>query len=369
MEIIELSHYSVPHIGGIESVIDTLQSSFTQLGHRVTHISSAAGHAIARPGVRTTPAWNGLERANVPYPVFSPGLFPLVRRTVAPADVVHAHGLLYMPTVAAAHARRTARRPVFVVTEHVGHVLYESRFLDRVQALAYRTVARFTGRIADCVVVLNDKVRDEVRSLLPHQRIETITNGLDLDRYHPVSRSVRCAELARLGWADVPRVIFVGRLVPKKGIHVAIEAARRGQGEFELVVVGPGTLAGENLPPNVRLMGPMPPEVVARLYRVSDAFLLPSHGEGFPVSAQEAMASGLPAILGDDENLRQFAGLAGAGMVLVERHPDAVLRAIREVLACGNAPEAALGYAQRTWSGRRAAQHYIDLFHDLGVAA
>ena len=39
----------------------------------------------------------------------------------------------------------------------------------------------------------------------------------------------------------------------------------------------------------------------------ADAFLLPSHGEGFPVTAQEAMASGLPVFLSDDPGYRRRA--------------------------------------------------------------
>src|SRR5205814_5728233 len=94
-----------------------------------------------------------------------------------------------------------------------------------------------------------------------------------------------------------PRVLFVGRLVAKKGVDVAVHAARAAGGAFELAVAGPGTLAPA---PHVEALGALPRERVAELYRAADAFLLPSRGEGFPLTIQEAMASGLPAFVLDD---------------------------------------------------------------------
>jgi len=43
-------------------------------------------------------------------------------------------------------------------------------------------------------------------------------------------------------------------------------------------------------------MGPLPQEELAMMYKASDVFILPSYGEGFPLSIQEAMATGLPII-------------------------------------------------------------------------
>ena len=42
------------------------------------------------------------------------------------------------------------------------------------------------------------------------------------------------------------------------------------------------------------------------IYKASDAFILPSYGEGFPLSIQEAMATGLPIITSKHNNLDQI---------------------------------------------------------------
>ena len=127
----------------------------------------------------------------------------------------------------------------------------------------------------------------------------TIVNGVDTATYRPPEPGEREALRAALGWDERPRVLFVGRLVAKKGIDLAIGAAQRAAGAFELVVAGPGR-APVVLPASVRVLGAQPPARVAGLYRAADALVLPSHGEGFPITVQEAMASGLPVVVLDD---------------------------------------------------------------------
>jgi glycosyltransferase involved in cell wall biosynthesis len=53
-------------------------------------------------------------------------------------------------------------------------------------------------------------------------------------------------------------------------------------------------------------LGSFPHKETASIYRACDIFILPSEGEGFPLSVQEAMASGLPIITTDDEGYRPY---------------------------------------------------------------
>ena len=176
--------------------------------------------------------------------------------------------------------------------------------LDRAQRVAFATIGRATARNAQGLVVLNAKVEAEMRALAPGRRVVHIGNGVDAGRYRPPAPGERAALRAGLGWDARPRVLFVGRLVAKKG---ARPRDRRGGGRRP--ARGSSSSSGRGgppaaLPPAVRVLGPLPPERVAALYRAADAFLLPSRGEGFPVTAQEAMASGLPVVLADGARLR-----------------------------------------------------------------
>ncbi|HEX8104367.1 MAG TPA: glycosyltransferase family 4 protein [Solirubrobacteraceae bacterium] len=375
-----VSHYALPHVGGMEMVIDAEARELARRGWDVVHVASAppnlpGGPADPRPdGYRVVRvgALNALEeRLGVPYPVFAPALLPVLDREIARADVVHAHGFLYMSSVLALLLARH-RRPgaVRVLTEHVGHVDYETRALDLAESAAIAGIGRLSTRAAEGLITMNPKVADALRGLAPGRPVELIANGVDTEAFRPAAPAARAALRVRLGWDERPRVLFVGRLVAKKGVDVALAAAAAAPDAFRLVVAGPGRLPGP-APANVDLLGAVAPERVAELMQAADAFLLPSRGEGFPVTAQEAMASGLPAVLADDPNYAAHVGGAGDGVRLVAPEGGAVAAALRELLADPDARSAAgaraAAHAQRAFSWGAAMDAHEALFARLSA--
>lgn len=337
-------------------------------GHEVAYVASGAvrpdeggvGPAPDAPyRVVRVPALNAIEnRLGVPYPLFGPRLVRELRRELGRADVVHAHGFLYMSSVVALRMSPAPR----VLTEHVGHVPYDSALLDRVEAAAIATIGRSSARAADALVYINDKVRDELSRLAPATRLERIENGVDTDRYRPPSEGERERLRAELGWDERPRALFVGRLVAKKGVDVALAAAAAGG--FELVVAGPGRLPA-GAPPNVTALGALPPARVAELYRAADAFLLPSRGEGFPLTVQEAMASGLPVVLAEDPAYRAHLEGAGRGAALLPPDGPAMAEAVSRLAGDAGARAAAAGHARMQFSWHRAADAHERLYEEL----
>jgi glycosyltransferase involved in cell wall biosynthesis len=368
VRILFLSHYALPHVGGIETSIDGVAEELARRGHEVVHISSAseADPAEAPDSYRLVriPALNVLERRfGVPYPVFHPRLVRVLRREIAAANVVHAHGFLYLPTVLGLPlARRAQKKPVRVLTEHVGHVAYESTMLDRVEALAIATMGRASLRAAEAIVVYNERVGDELKALVPSRMIDFIGNGVDVKRFRPGTDEERQTLRAEFGWNGLPRVLFAGRLVAKKGIDLALAVAEQADGEFELVLAGPGELP-RSPTSNVRLLGPQTRSQLERLYRAADAFLVPSHGEGFPLSVQEAMASGLPVVMCDDPGYRSHLRGAEEAVRLTEPDAIALMRALREVLRAREAgARAAAAYARRAFSWAHTADAHEALY-------
>ena len=77
LRILFVSHYALPHLGGIEVVVDALARELVTRGHRVVHVAGTAhGGAVGREPsgyeVVRVPALNGLEsRLGVPWPVFA----------------------------------------------------------------------------------------------------------------------------------------------------------------------------------------------------------------------------------------------------------------------------------------------------------
>jgi glycosyltransferase involved in cell wall biosynthesis len=296
------------------------------------------------------------ERLDVPYPLFKPSLVRAVGREVEQADVVHAHGFLYLGSLAALNAARAAGVPT-VLSEHVGHVPYESGLLDRVQGQAIARIGRWSVAEADAVLVHNEKVREQVLAMGTDTRVEDTANGVDLERFRPARAAEREELRAELGWNGRPRVLFVGRSSAKKGLDLALDAATAGDGAFELVVVGTDV---EAPPGDVQVLGSVEPDRMPMLMRAADALLLPSRGEGFPMAVQEAMASGLPVVLGNDPVYRDHLEGAGGGARLVPLEADALARATTLIVGDPSAHAVAARDAYEHARRRFSFEHVVD---------
>ncbi len=373
MRILLVSAYGLPHIGGIEVIVDELASEFTARGNEVTHLTSAAGSkpgtSTGRYRVRRARAINVLEtKLGVPYPIFGPGLIHALRDEVAAADVVHAHGFIYATSVAAfLLGQRVKRRPPLVLTEHVGHVPYESRLLNSVQRFAARTLGTAVLRRTDALVTYNDRVRDQMTALWSGIPSETILNGVDHRTFHPPSEEERKRLRSDLGWDDRPRALFVGRPVAKKGFGTAVSAIEGARVPVAMAVAGSEHLPA-GTPGSVESLGRLSHQRLAEIYRACDVLLLPSWGEGFPLVAQEALASGLPVILAEDPGYAPNLVGVGEG-VRVASQPREFGLALGELLgdpaAQRRARTAAAAHAKAAFSWARAADEHEDLYRRL----
>jgi D-inositol-3-phosphate glycosyltransferase len=209
------------------------------------------------------------------------------------------------------------------------------------------------------VIVLNPVVEQQIRALAPQADVRIVPNGVDTDRFSPPDGDEKDALRRRLGWDGRLRALFVGRLVQKKGIDVVLAAAARTP-EVQWVLAGPGT-PPRTPPSNVDVLGPVEPGAMHELYRAADLLVLPSHGEGFPLSIQEAMASGLPVVAADDPVYRSGDG-PPAGLILAPADAEHVTSAVHR-LAADPSARAALGAEARgavlerySW-GRSADAH------------
>lgn len=369
LRIVIASQFALPHVGGIETMIDALATTLVRHGHDVTHVVASSDQPAQRRSTSyrlvTVPAINPFERfLGVPYAIFSTRLLHTMRELLANTDVFHAHGFLSQNATIGLHLARKHPHIARVLTEHVFHVPYANPLIDGAENLAIRTLGRYTASLAQTLVTYNSTVDQHLRRLVPQVPVVHIENGVDCDHYRPATLEERERLRAQLGWDARPRVVFVGRLVAKKGIDVALAAARAAGDLFQLVVVGPGKRPADH--PNVLSLGSLPPERVAEIYRASDVFLLPSRGEGFPLACQEAMASGLPVVLSDDAPYRTILAGAGSAAALVPANVASVLDALREMLPVAVAAgQEARAFAQRRFSWDRTADAHVALYRQL----
>ena len=154
------------------------------------------------------------------------------------------------------------------------------------------------------------------------------------------------------------RVLFVGELVPRKGVAHLIDALRilreRGRA-VALDIVGDGALRGElraraaraDLTPVVSFHGTVPHgSRLLEAFRRADVFALPSvAGEGVPRSIQEAMASSCPVVASDVGSVRYQLGRGRYGAVVPPGDANALAAAIEGILGDGDRRRATIAAA------------------------
>jgi glycosyltransferase involved in cell wall biosynthesis len=356
LRVLLVSHYYPPHVGGIEMVVHQEAVRLAAAGAEVVVLTSGRrGSSDVEDGVRVirVAAWNGAERrAGVPFPVLSPRLLTRALRWARWADVVHVHDCLYLTSWAAGLAAAATRTPL-VLTQHVALVQHPSVLVRRVQQAVYAVAGRFLLGRARSVHTLNCAVTEFVVRLGARpERVRHLPNGVDTGLFRPaVSEEESRRARAALGLpGHRPLVLFVGRLVPKKGYDLLLQAA---DGSFDLVFAGDGDTAGFAGRDDVHHLGSLAPQDLARAYRACDVFALPSTAEGFPLTVQEAMASGLPVVTTDDPGYAPYR-LDPSQAVLVPRRVPELRAALRELVR-DRERRADMGSAARRYAETRFA--------------
>lgn len=237
-----------------------------------------------------------------------------------------------------------------VVTVHDLSFERDPGLMGRKDRLVFRTVVPRAARRAARVIAVSERTRRDLAELyqVPPDRIAVIPNGVD-----PAFRPD--------GAAGLDFLLFVGAIQERKDPLSALRAA--DEAGLPLVVAGPvkdETLARELERRGARLVGYVPKEELARLYREAACLVLPTRYEGFGLPALEAMASGTPVVATPDPALREVAGDA-ALYAEADGLGAAVQRAIRER---GELRAAGLERAGRfSWeeTARRTAEVYREV--------
>jgi glycosyltransferase involved in cell wall biosynthesis len=137
------------------------------------------------------------------------------------------------------------------------------------------------------------------------KKVRIVPNGVDIEKFKPTT-DVEAAR-RKLGLCKEPVVLFVGSLIPRKGLSFLVEAAQKVVKEQEatkFLVVGDGpqktllenSISKANLSGNFKFLSKINEEALPTLYNCADVFVLPSIQEGQGIVLLEAEASGVPVV-------------------------------------------------------------------------
>jgi glycosyltransferase involved in cell wall biosynthesis len=249
-----------------------------------------------------------------------------------PADLVFANHVLMGAPVAAATGAR------FAVKAHGSELEYSMRGdaeLEEWAAQALRNAAAvFVGSahirsVLEDVVGHVDHVHEvppgvDVDQFVPRPRAEALPALLEecrADPPNPANRQERLPDednagrLAEFLAGDAPTVLYFGKLLYNKGVHVLFEALRGV--DARTVVVGFGDYRRELeriAPPRALFTGPLEHRHLVQLIPLADVVVVPSiFPEAFGMVAAEAAAAGCPPLVARHSGLEEIAqGLAEA---------------------------------------------------------
>ena len=292
----------------------------------------------------------------------STSLLTYLRAAAPRFDLVHVTSTFSFPALAAGVTARASSVPYVVSPRGSLQTwsLRQKRWKKVPYWFAYER--RHLARAAAIHATASSE-RDELRQVLTHPRVFVVPNGAEDVQVPQVDRDPR-------------RIVFLGRLHPKKGFDVLVPALSRLERDMpgvETVIAGPDEdgeweriqrlVAGVDPKPRLRYLGAVAGDGRFELLASSAVFVLPSHSENFGITVLEAMSCGTPVVVSRNCPWRAIEE-HGAG-AWVENTPQAVSAALLEILldperaaAMGRAGrKLALSYA---WPaiGRAMAEQY-----------
>jgi phosphatidylinositol alpha-mannosyltransferase len=326
-----------PYVGGIAEHVHHLSVELRKRGHTVNVLTARVG-GRAMETMPSVPGEEHVKRIGRGFVIRSNKSFshiPIAFRQTAQVrayfererfDVIHVHGSM-SPTLPM--AALSASRVINVVTFHAGHD----------QSLGYAAfrsgLMPYFNAVHGLIAVSRTAEKSCAKYFPAPYRI--IPNGIDLAFFRPDAEPMPWTRDGR------PRILFVGRFEPRKGLKYLLRAMLEIQRQIpnvELVVVGTGLLGysykgylDRGVNEHVRWAGLVPNDDRPRYYASCDLYCSPAIGnESFGIVLLEAMATGKPVVASGIDGYRSVMTDDKEGILVPPRDVDALAASVVRIL-------------------------------------
>jgi glycosyltransferase involved in cell wall biosynthesis len=318
------------NVGGVERVFAEVSRRLAARGHGVTLLCSTDGRAGRREqdGVQVV-------RTRRRMTLFRTPVATLTRRLPYTADIVQVAATYPFTTPAVLHRARRLGIPSVLDFHFEPHL---DSALGRLAARAYQRVGPPSYALAEAVLVrsLAYAARSPSLAAVPRDRLQVVPNGFDPQRFRP-DGPLRKGDY----------LLFVGRLVPYKGLDVLLRALAKARVGPPLLVVGDGPLRPQlqqlarKLGVDAHFLGAVPDRELPALYRGARLTVLPSvnRQEAFGIVLAESMACGTPVLASALPGVEEVA--RAGGLTAPPGDVEAWAAALRSALEPGRLPRGA----------------------------
>jgi glycosyltransferase involved in cell wall biosynthesis len=255
-------------------------------------------------------------------------------------DVIHAHD--WLVATAAIGLKHVFRKPLFA-TIHSTETGRRNGIHFDYERMIHETEAWLTYE-AWKVICCSDYMISHVQWAfgLPPDKLVMVPNGVNYEVYSKYRTEDLSQFRSKFALPEEKIVLFVGRLVYEKGVHVLVNAAPKvlGKVNAKFIIVGNGYMKdqlsglakGMGLTHKVMFTGFIEDETLRRLQTCADVSVVPSLFEPFGIVAVEAMAAKSPVVVSDTGGLSEIVEHDVNGVKVYVSNPDSLAWGITKVL-------------------------------------
>ncbi|HWY40818.1 MAG TPA: glycosyltransferase [Chthoniobacterales bacterium] len=371
LKVLQLVHTLDPSVGGVAAAVVSLSRGIASRGHKIDIVvlDDSASPWLVDFGLPVHALGVGLTSYR-----YSPKLSPWLKEHGGNYDHVIINGIWQYLSFAAWRRYAGSPIPYFVFPHGMLDPWFKETFpLKHLKKWLYWPWTDYRVlRDAAAVIFTSEEER-----LLAHKsfwlyRARERVSPLGVESPPPVSPQSREGFFARFPQLRNKRVLlFLGRLHPKKGCDILIDAfGQIADDSLALVLAGPDQVGWQselqrhvdnlNLGDRVVFPGMLQGETKQAALTVADAFILPSHQENFGMAVVEALAMGLPVLISNRINIWREVDQDGAGYVESDDFSGTVRLLNRWIAAPQNVRDGMRANARRCFEQRFEINKSVD---------
>jgi glycosyltransferase involved in cell wall biosynthesis len=331
LKILQLVHTLDPSVGGVAVAVLALSRGLARRGHKLDIVvldEPDVVAAIADRGPADNITMHALGSGLTSYR-YSRALWPWLRQHGGHYDRVIVNGIWQYLSFAAWQCYAGSSVPYYVFPHGMLDPWFKETFpLKHLKKWLYWPWAEYRVlRDATAVIFTSEEERLQARKSFWLYRCRERVSPLGVEA-PPISSNAKSEFLSRYPkLRNTRNFLFLGRLHPKKGCDILLEAFAqlRPNDSISLILAGPDQIGWEsnlrrqvtrlNLTNRVVFTGMLEGSMKQGAFANAEAFVLPSHQENFGISVVEALAASVPVLISNRVNIWREIEADRAGYV------------------------------------------------------
>jgi glycosyltransferase involved in cell wall biosynthesis len=313
MKILQVCPYFYPYLAGQERYVLQLSKKLSQHGEYVEVFTINHSNLPRFEIIENIP----VHRFNIiSAPLNNPLSIDFLNafNKMKHFDVIHIHNEHSFVSFMTCLYNIFLKKPI-ILTCH-GQLKFDSLFKDLFEKLYSKTIGKYVFSSATKIIALSEDDRNYISGLgINKNKILVLPNAIDVDYLERCASNLEIYSELQTKFINKRLVLYVGRLIPRKGIEYLIKSigiVTKKHNDVLFVLIGEGEykLTAEHLCEEsgisnyVLFLSNLSDETLFSYYKLSNIFILPSLSEGLPTTILEAMYFNIPVISTDIPGIR-----------------------------------------------------------------